>query len=573
MKYLITFILILTSCKTVMSPKEVPLSQVSLPASKSRSQYESFGSNWMVASQGVASSQAAAEVLRKGGNLFDAFAALSFAIGVERPHSTGIGGGGFLLFYSAKDQKVFAFDFRETAPRKAHSKMFLRPDGTPDPQMSLTGGLAIATPGHVAGVLEIHQKYGHLKLPEVLAPAIRMAEQGVEVYPALKRAIESQKTRLADVPSWKKIFLTSQGEAWPEGHMLVQKDLAQTIRLISQQGAASFYRGPIARKIVKAVKSAHGIMDQTDLESYQTKWREPVRSTYHDYEIFSQPPPSSGGAHVIEILNIVENSGLKKMGPQSADAVHITASAMQRAFYDRAQYMGDPDFVKVPLAMLVSKDYAARIRKDINDQTVKKLEDLKPKEESPETTHFSLMDSEGNVLVSTQTINGYFGSGLVAEGTGIVLNNEMDDFAAQVGASNLFGAIGGKNNLVAPLKRPLSSMSPTIVLQNSKPVFALGTPSGTRIITCVAQTLLNVLEYDLPLWESVSLTRYHQQWQPDALQMETPLISESALQQLKKKGHQIVEKDLGCRIEAIRKEGGLLHGVSDPREEGLSIGN
>lgn len=569
MKYILSLTFLIVACS---SPSKKTLSQVPIEPTKDRAQYEAFGTQWMVSSQGRGSTAAAVEVLKKGGNLFDAFTALSFAIGVERPHSTGIGGGGFLLFYNAHEKKVYSFDFRETAPAKAHAQMYLDANGKPISDKSLTGALSVATPGHVAGVLEIHKKYGKLSLAETLAPAIRLAEEGIPVYPALHRAISLEKSRLAQFPSSKALFLSPQGEPWPVGHILKQPELARTLRLISQKGANVFYQGEIAKKIAASVKAHNGILELKDLKNYKTKWRDPVQSTYRNYEIYSQPPPSSGGTHVIEILNVLEKLELKKLGPQHPDSIHFTASAMQRAFYDRAQHMGDPDFVKVPVSLLTSKAYADQIRNGIQKGKAKRAEEIQLKEESPDTTHFSLMDSKGNVVVSTQTINGYFGSALVAEGTGIVLNNEMDDFAAQVGASNLFGAIGGTNNLIAPLKRPLSSMSPTLVLQAGEPVLALGTPSGTRIITCVAQTILNVLEYELPLWDAVTLTRYHHQWQPDQLQIEPPSFPNATLSRLSAMGYKVVEKDPGCRIQAIRKQGQNLQGVSDPREEGSSQG-
>ncbi len=547
-------------------------SQFQLGHEKKRAQYESFGKNYMVSSQGVGSTDAAVKILNQGGNIFDAFTALSFAIGVERPQSTGIGGGGFVLFFSAKDKKVYSLDFRETAPLKAHSKMFLDESGRVVSDRSLTGALAVATPGHVAGVLEIQKKYGSLSLQQVMAPAIQMATQGFPIYPALGRALAESKGRLAKFPSSQKIFLNTQGEPLSTGQQLIQKDLARTLILISEKGAVEFYSGSIAKKIASTISKYKGLVDERDLASYQTKWREPVQSTFHDYQIFSQPPPSSGGLHVIEILNMLEKDPLAKWGPQDSRSIHLTASSMQKAFVDRARFLGDPDFVKVPTDELTSKLYAAEARAKINLSKAAKAPDFLVKEESPETTHFTLMDSAGNAIVSTQTINGYFGSALVAEGTGIMLNNEMDDFAADIGAQNLFGAVGGKNNLVAPLKRPLSSMSPTLVLKNGQPVLALGTPSGTRIITCVALTALNFLEYQLPLWEAVALTRYHQQWQPDELQIESSMFPAVTLTELKKLGWRIEEKDPGCRIQAISKEKNVLHGVSDPREEGASVG-
>lgn len=550
-------------------------SKVDVLPGKKREQYESFGTQAMVSTQGVHSTQAGIEVMKKGGNIFDAFAAISFAISVERPHSTGIGGGGFLVFYNAKEKKVYAFDFREMAPRRASADMFLNANGEPDKERSLTGAFAVATPGLVAGVLEVHKKYGKLPLPEVMRPAIELAEKGFPVYPALHEATQSEKARLAMYPSSKSIFLTPEGEPWPVGHQLIQADLAATLKLIAEKGKKGFYAGSVAKNISNSIKAYRGLLDEKDLAAYKTKWRTPVRSTYKDYEIYSQPPPSSGGSHVIQILNILEKDKLKDLGPQHPRAIHLTASAMQRAFVDRALYMGDPDFVKVPVQKITSKEYASELRKKITDKATPS-KDLLPKELSEknsfETTHFSIMDAEGNAVASTQTINGWFGSALVAGGTGIMLNNEMDDFAAKVGASNLFGAIGGTKNRIEPLKRPLSSMSPTIVVKDGRAFLSVGTPSGTRIITCVAQTLLNVLEYELPLWESVTLTRYHHQWMPDQLSVEAPSFTAETLKSLTEIGHNVQPKDLGCKIQVIKRDGETLHGVSDPREEGSSLG-
>ncbi len=574
-KYFLFFLLGNFSCSSTSVNKNITIedySQVRLLPNKSRSQYESFGKNYMVSSQGIHSTDAAVKILNQGGNLFDAFTALSFTISVERPHSTGLGGGGFVLFYHAKDKKVYSLDFREMASHKAHSKMFLDENGKALPERSRTGALAIATPGHVAGVLEIQKKYGKLSLTKVMAPAIKLAAEGFKIYPALHNALLLNENRLSQFDSSKKIFLSSDGKALDLGKILIQKDLAQTLLLISKKGPKVFYQGEVGQKISTTVSNYKGLVDAKDLANYKTKWRDPVQSTYHDFQIYSQPPPSSGGVHVLEILNILESDQLHKMGPQGSHSIHLTASAMQKAFIDRAQFMGDPDFIKIPVDELISKKYAAKARAKINPKKAQSVLELKNREESPETTHFSLMDKEGNAIVSTQTINGYFGSALVAEGTGIVLNNEMDDFAASIGDQNLFGAIGGKNNLIEPLKRPLSSMSPTLVMKNGLPVLALGTPSGTRIITCVAQTILNILEYQLPLWQAVTLTRYHQQWQPDELQIESPLFPETTLEALKVKGWKIKEKDAGCRIQAIQKEKNILHGVSDPREEGASVG-
>lgn len=537
------------------------------------------GKKWMISTQGEASSRAGVRILKEGGNLFDAAVAVSFAIAVERPHSTGLGGGGFLLIRDGKTGQIRALDFRERAPLKAYANMYLDKTGKVVSDRSLTGALAVGTPGLVMGLVEIHQKYGSLPLEKVMAPAIELAEKGFPVYPALFQATISEKERLLRFAATRKIFLDSQSQAWPVGHQLIQTDLGKTLRLISKKGSAGFYHGPIAKKMSDAMKQQKALLSLQDFSQYQTRWREPVSARFanQNLEIFSMPPPSSGGVHVLQILNILENDDLKSWGPQDVRSVHLTASAMQMAFADRAQYLGDPDFVQVPVPMLISKSYAQLLRKKISMQKATRSDTLPipltevPKESS-DTMHFSMMDNEGNIIATTQTINGLYGSAFVVPGTGILMNNEMDDFAAQVNASNLFGAVGGKHNLIEPLKRPLSSMSPTIVTKDGKPWLTLGTPSGTRIITCVAQTLLNRLRYDLPLWDSVALTRYHHQWKPEVLRIEEPYLPELIEDQLQALGHKITHESLGCRIQAIEKTTDELIGVSDPREEGLSIG-
>ncbi len=576
MKLFIILFLFLSGCTSLFRRTEKSPQQISWENGKIRQQHERLAPHYMISTQGPHATQAGVDILRQGGSLFDAFTAVSFVMAVERPQSTGIAGGGFVIFHHAQEKKIYALDFRETAPQKSHSKMFLKPDGKVDSQLSISGGLSVATPGFVKGVLEVHQKYGKLKLAQVLAPAIRLAEQGLVVNKELNHAITVEKLTLEKFPSSRSLFLDPQGRPWPVGHNLKQPDLAKTLRLISRLGEKAFYEGAVADKIVSTVTQHKGVLSHEDLKNYRTKWRPPVRSTYKNYEIYSQPPPSSGGTHVIQILNIVEPFNLKSSGPQSPRSLHLTATAMQKAFVDRARYMGDPDFSSIPVETLVSKDYARDVRKRIDEHKAKRQSEwsrrFPPPAESPETVHFSMADIEGNMIASTQTINGFFGSGIVVEGTGIVLNNEMDDFAAQIGATNLYGAVGGKQNLAEPNKRPLSSMSPTLVLQNKQPILAVGTPSGTRIITCVALTLLNVLEYELPLWESVTASRYHHQWQPDKVFVEPQGFSSSTLDQLIKMGHKVEEKDLGCRIQAVRRTASQLQGVSDPRGEGSSQG-
>ena len=541
----------------------------------SRAQYEAFGKNAMVTSQGEATSRASLAILAKGGNIIDAFVTASFMISVERPQSTGIGGGGFLLLYLQKENKVYAFDFRETAPVLSKTGMFLTKSGETQPLLSQEGVLAVATPGLIAGLFEIHQRFGKLPWKEIIRPAIDLARNGFPLYDHLHLALEDRKYLLGADPEAKKTFLLADGSVPKLGTLVVQENLAKTLELIAEKGRDAFYKGVIAKSIVNTVRKKRGILSLKDLREYQMKERTPVSAAYNGLKVFSMPPPSSGGVHVIQILKMLEPYNLNGMGAQSTDAVHLTANSMQRAFVDRAKYLGDPDFHSVPVSALLDEKYLSELSEEIDTKKALKASEVKPialPYESTDTTHFSIADQEGNMVASTQTINGWFGSGVIAQGTGIILNNEMDDFAQKVGAQNLFGAVGGDKNLVQPKKRPLSSMSPTIITKDDKPFMALGSPSGTRIITCVAQTILNTVEFEMPLYEAVAATRVHQQWQPDILKIEAPYLSKKVETALKERGHQIVHEKLGCSIQAIKKLGKKWIGVSDPRGEGQALG-
>lgn len=569
LKYFI--LLLLISCSGSQTPK---LKLASLLEGHEKEQHEAFSKGAMITSQGAVSSQAGLEMFKGGGNIVDAAVAVSFAISVERPQSTGIGGGGFLIFYESKTQQSHVFDFRETSPAKGHSKMYLKPDGSVDPLKSIYGPLAVATPGFVRGLYEIHKKHGKLPWRDTLQPAIRLAREGFPVYPHLLDAMREEERELKRDKAATKIFFKKDGSLFSVGDIFKQPDLALTLEAIAQKGADAFYEGRIALAMVESVKARGGILTLSDLKKYQMKTRRAVEGTYKGHKIISMPPPSSGGTHVIQILNLLENQNLNQWGPQHPESVHRTATAMQIAFADRARYMGDPDFNTIPYETMASKHYAKVMQKYFSGKAFASSAFPLPQlpDGSSETTHFTLADKEDNIIVSTQTINGWFGSAMVARGTGIVLNNEMDDFAQAVGASNLFGAIGGSANLVEPYKRPLSSMSPTIILKNNKPFLALGTPSGTRIISCVAQTAFNVLEYNLPLYEAVAATRIHHQWQPEEIRVESPGLESWAIEDLKARGHKVVDKGLGCQIQAIQRVGDKWVGVSDPRGEGLAVG-
>ncbi|MFT6603685.1 MAG: gamma-glutamyltranspeptidase/glutathione hydrolase, partial [Bacteriovoracaceae bacterium] len=413
---------------------------------KSRKNYEAFGKEYMIASQGGGSTTAGSKMFELGGNIVDAAVAVSFAISVERPQSTGLGGGGFLLFYKPGMKEPIAFDFREKAPLKSHSKMYLDKDGNEIPRMSLDGIFAVGVPGLVAGVLELHKKYGKLPLETVLEPAALLAEKGFKVYPELSKALAAKASVLRRFPGSKKIFFKGD-EVLKTGDHLEQVDLAKTIRSIAKEGSRVFYKGWIAKAIVKESWRLGGLLSLKDFAKYNVKKRKPVSGTYNGKKIYSMTPPSSGGVHVIQILNTVEGLGLNHYGVHHPYSVHMTSAAMQQAFADRARYLGDMDFVKVPLKRLISKKYADSIVAGIPKEKALKKEQVLAGEfkriESDHTTHFSIMTKDGSAIVSTQTINGWFGSGVVAPGTGIVLNNEMDDFSTKVGAVNLFGAIGG----------------------------------------------------------------------------------------------------------------------------------
>lgn len=543
--------------------------------------HQAIAKEAMVVSQGPNATAAGLEILAAGGNAVDAAIAVSFTIGVERPQSTGIGGGGFALV-GGVGKEVMAYDFREQAPETVKAEMYLDINGKPNYQKSQDGALSIATPGLVAGLYQMHLEHGKLAWKDLVRPAIRLAKTGFTIYAELATALEKRSQLLATFPSSKKVFFAKDGSILKQGDLLVQNDLAHSLELIAAKGDKGFYYGSVAQNIAKTIKDFKGLVSLADLRKYRAKKRPAVSSkmgdSFQKVEIFSMPPPSSGGVHVLQILNMMEEIYANKSKPEywSTEAIHNTALAMQQAFYDRAAFLADPDFVKVPTKLLTSKEYAKRAVQNFSYRA-RKMQDIKSMvmagEESFETTHFSIMDKEGMVVSSTQTINGWFGSGLVAENTGIVLNNEMDDFAISLGGGNLFGAYGGEKNFVAPLKRPLSSMSPTIVMKDGSPFMVLGSPSGTRIITCVALTLLNYLFYQMPLADAVAATRYHQQWSPDELWMEKEGMNSSVVQQLIDRGHNVVEKELGCKIQAIvHRVNQPIEGVSDIRGAGLAKG-
>lgn len=576
-------ILVLTSC-SVLNPKNsttnfyLPSQIQSSNIISDRTQAEAQGSNYAISTQGRYASEAAQKMFSLGGNSIDAFVAASFAISVERPQSTGIGGGGFLIFRDGTTKKVYSVDFRERAPSRAHRDMYLDEHGNYLTQKSKTGVLSGAIPGLVKGLWEVHQKFGKLKWQETLQPAIALAEKGFAVYPDLEKALNLERKNLLLDQSATKIFLKNK-KPLKVGDILIQNDLAKTLKRLAKYGANDFYNSSvtesIASKIIAHQKKFNGLITSEDLKNYKVLWREPVTARFLNYQVYSMPPPSSGGIHVIQFLKMLENEKWSVENSQSAKILHIQASALQSAFSDRAQHLGDPDFYPVPQKELISESYLKARRSDISNEQARAQLQVRPgvfNNESSETTHLSIIHKNGDMISSTQTINGYMGSAVVITGTGILLNNEMDDFSAKPGEANLFGAIGGKANEIEPYKTPLSSMSPTVIVdQNNKPIMSVGAPGGTRIISCTAQTIYNHLFFKKSLWDSVTNIRYHHQWSPNILYIEKPGLPVIELAKLKKMGHEVEVVDFGCRVMAVSQTNDTLTAVSDPRDIGISL--
>ena len=531
----------------------------------------------MVASQEELASKIGVKILESGGNAVDAGVAVGFALAVTLPRAGNIGGGGFMMIYDAKKKRTFALDYREMAPSKAYKDMYLDKDGNAVEELSRFHGLAVGVPGTVAGLITALENYGSMDLKTVMAPAIEMAEKGIIVTPDLYTSLQSAKERLQTWDSSKPIFFKDGGKTdYQIGDNFIQKDLANSLKLIAEKGMDGFYKGPTAKAIADSVTAAGGLMTVEDLASYKAIVREPVVGNYRGYSIASMPPPSSGGIHIIEILNILENYRIGKMGHNTAETIHVMAEAMKLAYADRAEYLGDPDFVKVPMKGLTSKDYAHSLYEQISQDKARPASEIKHGQpmpyESDQTTHFSVMDKMGNVISNTYTLNFSYGTGMVANGTGILLNNEMDDFSAKPGVPNGYGLIGGDANAVEGRKRPLSSMSPTLVFKDGKPIMATGSPGGSRIITTTLQIIMNVIDYKMNIAEATNAVRIHHQWLPDELRIEKGL-NQDTIKLLKAKGQNVVEKEAMGSTQSIMHTDQGFFGASDPRTpSALTIG-
>jgi gamma-glutamyltranspeptidase/glutathione hydrolase len=536
----------------------------------------------MVVSANALGTEAGISILAKGGNAVDAAVATTFAISVVEPFSAGIGGGGFLLMYSQKTGEIKALDFRERAPLKASRNMYLDAQGKVRPHASTNGYLAVATPGTVAGMYELHHRYGKLPWREVLKPAIALAQNGYIIsaqgYPRLLYLAENRQQALLNNSAARDIFLHN-GQFYQPGERLVQKDLAKTLTAIAQN-PQSFYTGSIAKAITSDMAKRGGLITLADLKAYKPIWRTPVCGNFHQAKICSMPPPSSGGVLLLEMLNIIGDADLQTWGWHNPNALHLIVEAMKIAYADRAQYLGDPDFVKVPVQQLISPAYAKKRRQEINLDVARPAKEIKPglgtqsqNRESPETTHLTIVDAQRNAVSLTFTINLGFGAAVVTPGTGILLNDEMDDFAAAPQVPNAFGLVGNEANSIAPGKTPLSSMTPTIVTENGHLRLATGAPGGSTIITQVLQVILNVLVYNMDVGAAVSAPRIHHQWLPDELRVENWGLDILTLQELRRRGHHIQETPPWGNANAIAvTPNNILEGAADPRGEGTAMG-
>ncbi|MHC6150763.1 gamma-glutamyltransferase [Bradyrhizobium elkanii] len=494
--------------------------------------------NGMVVSAQHLATQVGVEVLKRGGNAVDAAVAVGYALAVAYPAAGNLGGGGFMTIQFADGRKTF-LDFRETAPKGATADMYLDKEGKIVAGLSTKGHLAVGVPGSVAGMEYAREKYGTMKRADVIAPALQLAEDGFVLDRGDIQMLDSAVDDLRQDPPSAAIFLNN-GKPFQVGERLTQHELAETLREISKRGTDGFYKGWVGAAIVAASQAGKGLLTQQDLDNYRVRELAPVECDYRGYHVVSAPPPSSGGVVICEMLNILEGYPLKELGYHSAQAVHYQIEAMRHAYVDRNSYLGDPDFVKNPLEHLLDKTYAAKIRAAIDPAKAGVSRDIRPgvpPHEGSNTTHYSIADKDGNAVSVTYTLNDWFGAKVTAAKTGVLLNDEMDDFTAKVGVPNLYGLVQGEANAIVPGKRPLSSMSPTIVSKDGKPVIVMGTPGGSRIITAVLLTMINAIDYGMNAQEAVDMPRFHQQWLPEATNLEDYTLSPDTRKILEGMGH------------------------------------
>ena len=523
----------------------------------------------MVATSHTLATDVALEVLKDGGNAIDAAVTAGFALAVTQPRSGNIGGGGFMLIAKGDDSAPEAIDYREKAPAAATETMFQDDSGEVVKNRSRFTHLAAGVPGTVAGLAMALERHGTLTLKQALAPAIKLARDGFIVPQRFTDGLEQARSRLEPWPASRETFYKDDGSTYQPGETFRQPELADTLQRIADEGIDGFYEGKTADLIVAEMQRHGGLITRADLSAYEPEIRSPVHGTYRGYDVFSMSPPSSGGTHIVQILNILEGFPIRESGHNTADTIHWMAEAMKLAYADRSQYLGDTDYVDVPLEGLTSKSYAENLRQGIDDDRAKPASEVAPGEptgyESPETTHFSVVDKWGNAVSNTYTINFSYGSGITVEGAGFLLNNEMDDFSAKPGVPNAYGLIGGEANKVEPGKRMLSSMSPTIVKKQGRNFLVTGSPGGSRIITTTLQVILNVIDHDMNIQTAVSAPRIHHQWLPDELRIEQGLSGDT-IELLEGRGHTVVTNSAMGAIQSIMVgEDGTLYGGADPR--------
>ncbi len=529
------------------------------------------GSNGVVSSRSQIASDVGIEILRQGGNAVDAAVAVGFALAVTYPSAGNIGGGGFMVI-RLEDGSVVAQDHREKAPGSAFPDMFLDDAGNVDRRKSLYSAQAAGVPGSVAGLLDALEKHGTMTREQVIAPAIKLAEEGFPLNEDLAGDFERILDSMSDYPASTAVF-SNNGQPFVAGDIWIQKDLAETLKRISAEGRDGFYQGETAQLLVNEMNRLDGMITLEDLAAYEPVWRDPIKGTYRGYDIWSMPPSSSGGALVVQMLNMLEAHDVKAMGWGTAETIHLMVEAQRRAYADRAEHMGDPDFYPVPLAMLTDKEYARERFLDFNPEQASRSEDIGAGSwplESLETTHFSVMDKDGVSVSVTTTLNLGYGNRIVVPGAGFLLNNEMDDFSAKPNEPNAYGLLGDEANKIEPGKRMLSSMTPTIVTRDGQPVLVTGSPGGSTIINTVFQVILNVIDHDMSIEDAVASPRIHHQWQPDMIRIEPGALVDGAEQELTSMGH-IELAPMGYGLgdaNSILLKDGVMHGSSDPRSVG-----
>ena len=545
-----------------------PIHSISIDSDYTPAQKEiAYGKNGMVTTQHFIATRVGENILNKGGNAYDASIAIAFTLAVVLPRAGNIGGGGFMVIYDKNTQKSYSIDYREKAPKLSSKDMYLNEDGTfNNNKLSTFGYLSSGVPGTVAGLWEVHEKFGSLPWETLLEDAIHYAKNGFEITDYMADILYVYNEKLSYFKETESIFQNHYPDF--KNKTLIQNDLANTLKIISEKGRDGFYKGEIAEKIASAMKDNGGLISLYDLKNYEPVWREPLQSEYKGSKIITMGPPSSGGVHIIQMLNILKNYDLAAIGHNSSDYINLLTEVMKHAYADRSKYLGDPDFYDVPINKLTSNLYAESIVNKIELGASSNSSSILPgmymDYESDETTHFSVADKYGNVVSSTYTLNSTFGSGVVIKDTGILMNNEMDDFSAAPGIPNQFGLLGAKANEIVPFKRPLSSMTPTIVMKNNELFFTTGSPGGSRIISAVLQSILNIIDFEMNLEEATYAQRIHHQWQPDVLEIEFS-INENIYKDLEDIGYKVKVSEPRTCIQTIMLNNDTFSGYGDFR--------